>query len=69
VVILLATRHQMLIARFQYHHFRLMPALDVLGLRDALRRDRFGVVQDFVLHFVLIQTIDQLFRYFHGDLR
>jgi len=44
----------MLIARFQYHHFRLMPALDVLGLRNALRCDRLGMVQDFVLHFILI---------------
>jgi hypothetical protein len=31
-----------------------MPAFDVFRLRDPLRRDRLGVVQDFVLHFVLI---------------
>jgi UDP-galactopyranose mutase len=46
-----------------------MPALDVLGLSDPLGCDRFGVVQDFVLHVVLIQTIDELFRYLHGHLR
>ena len=44
----------MLIARFQHHNFRLMPAFHVFRLRDPLRRDRLGVAQDFVLHFVLI---------------
>ena len=47
-------RHQVLIARFYHHHFRLMPSFDVLGLGDPLRRHRLGVVQDFVLHVVLI---------------
>jgi hypothetical protein len=31
-----------------------MPTFDVFRLRDPLRRDRLRVVQDFVLHFVLI---------------
>jgi hypothetical protein len=44
----------MLIARFQHHNFRLMPAFDVLGLSDPLRRHCLRVAQNFVLHVILI---------------
>lgn len=46
-----------------------MASLDVLGLRDPLRCDSLGMVQNFVLNLVLIQTINELLRYFHGHLR
>jgi hypothetical protein len=58
----------MLIASLYHYHFGLMPSFDVLGLGDPLCRHCLGVVQDFVLHFVLIQTIDEFFRYFHRHL-
>src|SRR5215471_7687607 len=59
----------MLIASFYHYHFGLMPAFDMLGLGDPLRSYRFWMMQDFVLHFVFIQTIDQLSCYFHRHLR
>jgi hypothetical protein len=37
----------------------------MLGLRNSLRSDRLRMLQDFVTHLVLIQTIDQSLRYFH----
>jgi hypothetical protein len=46
-----------------------MPTFDVFCLRDPLCRYCLGVAQDFVLRFALIQTIDELFRYFHRHLR
>src|SRR5437764_1223041 len=46
-----------------------MPALNMLGLGDPLRGDRLGMVQNFVAHFVFVQTIDELLRDFHGRLR
>jgi hypothetical protein len=46
--------HQVLITTFYHHDLSLMPSFDVLGLGDPLRRHRFGVVHDFVLHVVLI---------------
>src|SRR6266566_7968362 len=58
----------MLLSRLDHDHFGMMPAFDVLGLGDALRRHCLGMVQCFVTHFVFIQTIDQSFWYFHRRL-
>jgi hypothetical protein len=40
----------------------------VLGLGDPLCRNGFGMMEDFVLDLVVIQTVDELFRYFHERL-
>jgi hypothetical protein len=44
-----------------------MASFHVFGLRDSLRSDRLGVMQDFVLRLVFVQTIDQPFWYFHDQ--
>ena len=46
-----------------------MPGFHVLGLGDPLRRNGFGMMQNFVTNLVVIQTIDELFRYFHERLQ
>jgi hypothetical protein len=60
--------HQKLISSFDDYDLRLMPAFDVLGLRDALRSDCLGVVQDFVMDLLFIQAIEQPLWYFHDRL-
>ena len=46
-----------------------MPRLYVLGLGDPLCRNGFGMLQNFVTDFVLVQTIDELLWNFHNRLR
>ena len=46
--------HQMLPSRLDHDHFGVMPAFDVLRLSAALRRDRFGMMQNLIGHVVFI---------------
>jgi len=46
-----------------------MPAFHMLGLRESLRGYCFRMMQDFVVHLVFLQTIDQSFWDFHNRLR
>src|SRR5207247_7000442 len=41
----------------------------MLGLRESLRSHCLRMMQDFVVHLVFLQTIDQSFWYFHNCLR
>jgi hypothetical protein len=44
----------MLVSRFYHDDLGMMPAFHVLGLRDSLRSDCLGMMQNFVLHFVFV---------------
>jgi hypothetical protein len=45
----------------------MMPRFYVLGLGDPLCRNGFGMMENFVTNLIVVQTIDKLFWYFHGD--
>jgi len=45
-----------------------MPAFHMLRLGDSLRSYGLRMMQNFIRHFVSVQTIDQLLWYFHNRL-
>src|SRR5213080_1307272 len=59
----------MLLARFDYNNLRMMAAFDVLGLSDPLGGHSLRMMQNLVANLVIIQTIDELFWYFHKRLQ
>src|SRR5438046_5829162 len=59
----------MLVSRFYHDDLGVMPAFHMLGLRESLRSYCFRMMQDFVVHLVFLQTIDQSFWDFHTRLR
>src|SRR5437867_10675367 len=59
----------MLVSRFYHDDLGMMPAFHMLGLRESLRGYCFRMMQDFVVHLVFLQTIDQSFWDFHNRLR
>src|SRR5438094_2183533 len=61
--------HHVLLARFYYDNLRMVPAFHVLGLGDPLGGHGFGMMQNLVADFIFIQTIDELFWYFHEQLQ
>jgi hypothetical protein len=54
-----------LVSRFDHYDLGMVPSFHMLGLRNSLRSDRLRMLQDFITHLVLIQTVDQSLRYFH----
>jgi hypothetical protein len=59
----------MRITGFHHDYFGVMPAFYMLGLRDSLRAHCLGMLQNVVVHFVFIQTLDQSPWHFHKHLR
>src|SRR6266513_3976005 len=55
----------MLLSRFDHDNLGVVPAFHVLGLSDPLRGYCLRMMQNFVADFIFIQTIDELFWYFH----
>src|SRR5213083_899609 len=55
--------HQVLLSRFYHDDLGMMPALHMLGLGESLCSYRLRMMQDFVLHLAVIQTIDQSLWY------
>ena len=59
----------MLVARFDYHHFGVMPAFHVLGVGNSLRGYCLRMMKNLIRDFVFAQTLDQLLWNFHNRLR
>src|SRR4029077_1926548 len=55
----------MLAPRLRHYNLGVVTTLDMLGCRDRLRGKGFGMMQNLVGNFVLVQKIDEFFRYLH----
>jgi hypothetical protein len=58
----------MFVARFDHDHLGVMATLHVLCLSYSLRGYCLWMTQNLIGDFVFIQTLDQLFWYFHNWL-
>ena len=58
--------HQLVPVGLDHHHLGMLSAFDVLDGAELLRGERFGVVQNLVADFALIEEINELGRYSHN---